>query len=143
MKPLPLFLFSALVGIVTLGVILGDRTKTDVLSIEQAPPQENTTEAAIEATLAVGEKTYSVSLPEGSSVYDLMVRAQETSDFHFKGREFSGLGFFVQELNGVAENPRQGMFWIYYINGEKAKVGISAYAVKADDIISWKYEHEE
>ena len=72
-----------------------------------------------------------------------MVKAQETSDFQFKGREFPGLGFFVQELNGLAENPRQGTFWIYYINGEKAKVGISAYTVKADDIISWKYEHEE
>jgi hypothetical protein len=139
MKPLPLFLFSAFVGIVTLSTILGDRTKIDVLPLEEAPQQEN----AIEATLAVGEKTYQVSVPEGSSAYDLMVRAQETSDFQFKGREFPGLGFFVQELNGVAENPRQGMFWIYYINGEQAKVGISAYAVRADDIISWKYEHEK
>lgn len=139
MKPLPLFLFSALIGLTFLGVVSGDRTNTDVLSLQESQKQEN----FIEATLTVEGKIYTVSLPEASSVYELMARAQETSDFQFKGREFPGLGFFVQELNGVAENPRQGTFWIYYINGEKAKVGISAYAVKADDIISWEYEHEE
>lgn len=139
MKLLPLFLFSALVGVATFSTILGDRTKTDVLSIPQSQEQEN----LIEATLTVADKTYRVSLPEGSSGYDLMAKAQETSDFQFKGREFPGLGFFVQELNGLAENPRQGTFWIYYINGEKAKVGISAYTVKTDDTISWNYEHEE
>ena len=139
MKPLPFFLLSAFVGIVTFSSILGDRTKTNVLSIPESQEQDN----LIEATLRVADKTYPVSLPQDSSVHDLMVKAQETSDFQFKGREFPGLGFFVQELNGVAENPRQGTFWIYYINGEKAKVGISAYTVKADDTISWKYEHEE
>ena len=139
MKPLPFFLLSAFVGIVTFSSILGDRTKINVLSIPESQEQDN----RVEATLRVADKTYLVSLPQDSSVHDLMVKAQETSDFQFKGREFPGLGFFVQELNGVAENPRQGTFWIYYINGEKAKVGISAYTVKADDIISWKYEDEE
>ena len=139
MKPLPFFLLSAFVGIVTFSSILGDRTKTNVLSIPESQEQDN----LVKATLRVADKTYPVSLPQDSSVHDLMVKAQETSDFQFKGREFPGLGFFVQELNGLAENPRQGTFWIYYINGEKAKVGISAYTVKADDTISWKYEHEE
>lgn len=139
MKLFPLFLFSALVSIVTLSTILEDRTRTDVLSLQESQEQEK----LIKATLRVADKIYPVSVPQGSSVSDLMAEAQETSDFRFKGREFPGLGFFVQELNGVAENPRQGTFWIYYINGEKAKVGISAYTVKADDIISWNYEHEE
>lgn len=141
-----LLLFSIVLlgGGVAVLASLGDRTKTDVLPIQESQEQENPEPVEwIEATLTVGERVYTVSLPKGSSAYDLMVKVQGTSDFQFKGREFPGLGFFVQELNGVVENPRQGTFWIYYINGEKAKVGISAYAVKTDDIISWKYEHEE
>lgn len=139
MKPLPLFLFSAFIGIVTLSTVLGDRTKTDVLSLEKAPQQEN----YIAATLAVGERTYQVSVPEGSSVYDLMMRAQATSDFQFRGKEFPGLGFFIQNINGLEQSPRTGKYWVYYINDIKAEVGISVYTVKAYDIISWKYEDEE
>jgi hypothetical protein len=136
MKPLPLFLFGLLIGLLVLGVISEDRTNKDVLPIQEQ-------ESFIEATLAVKEKTYLVSLPQGSSVYDLMVEAQETSDFDFKGKEFPGLGFFIQEINGLEQSPRLGKYWIYYINGKKAEVGISAYTVNNHDIISWKYEDEE
>jgi len=149
-KPFPLFLFSALIGLVSLGIILRDRsfdseslrldeTNTHVLSSQESQEQGN----LIEATLAVEEKTYAVSLPKGSSAYDLMVKAQETSDFQFRGQEFPGLGFFIQEINGLEQSPRLGKYWIYYINGKKAEVGISAYTVNIHDIIAWKYEDEE
>ena len=117
----------------------GDRTNTYVLPIQESQGQEN----LIEATLIVEGKTYLVSLPEGSSAYDLMVKAQETSDFQFRGKEFPGLGFFIQEINGLEQNPRIGKYWIYSINGRKAEVGISAYTVNSHDIITWKYEDEE
>ncbi len=136
MKPLPLFLFGSLIGLVTLGIISGDRTSIDVL-----PSQEQ--QAFIEATLAVEEQTYAVSLPMGSSAHDLMVKVQESSSFTFRGQEFPGLGFFIQEINGLEQSPRLGKYWIYYINGKKAEVGISAYTVNNHDIILWKYEDEE
>ena len=136
MKPFPLLLFSALIGLVVLGVVLGDRTKTDVL-----PSQEQA--RFFEVTLLVEEKAYQMSVPQGSSVYDLMLRARETSDFQFRGKEFPGLGFFIQEINGLEQSPRLGKYWIYSINGRKAEVGISAYTVNTHDIISWKYEDEE
>lgn len=139
MKPLPLFLFSALIGLAVLGVVSGDRTSVDVLPIQESQEQEN----LIKATLAVEEKTYVVSLPKGSSAYDLMVQAQESLDFQFKGKEFPGLGFFIQEINGLEQSPRLGKYWVYYVNGAKAEVGISAYTVNSNDIISWKYEDEE
>lgn len=135
-KSLPLFLFSVLIGLVVLGIVLKDRTYTDVLSI---PEQDR----SFEVTLLVEEKAYQVSVPQDSSVYDLMRKAQETSDFQFRGKEFPGLGFFIQEINGLEQSPRVGKYWMYYVNGKKAEVGISAYMVKADDIISWKYEDEE
>lgn len=139
MKPLPLFLFSALIGLVVLGIVSGDRTSTDVLPHQETQDQEN----LLKATLAVEGKAYSVSLPKASSVYDLMVVAQETSDFQFRGKEFPSLGFFIQEINGLEQSPRLGKYWIYYINGKKAEVGISAYTVNINDIISWSYEDEE
>lgn len=139
MKPFPLFLFSALIGLAVLGVVLRDRTNTNVLSIQEAQTQEN----LIEAELKVADKTYLVSLPKESSVYDLMAKAQETSDFQFRGKEFPGLGFFIQEINGLEQGPRLAKYWIYYINGKKAEVGISAYTVNDHDIILWEYEDEE
>ena len=139
MKPLPLFLFSALIGLIVLGIVSKDRTNENVLPIQESQEQENFIEAALE----VGEKTYQVFLPKDSSAYDLMAKAQETSDFSFRGQEFPGLGFFIQEINGLEQSPRIGKYWIYYINGKKAEVGISAYTVNNHDIISWKYEDEE
>lgn len=139
MKPLPLFVFSALIGLVVLGVVSRDRTQVDVLPVQESQGQEN----VIQATLVVEDRTYAVSLSEGGSAYDLMVKAQETSDFQFRGKEFPGLGFFIQEMNGLEQSPRLGKYWIYYINGTKAEVGISAYTVNLHDIISWRYEDEE
>ena len=144
MKPLPLFLFGIFIGLVTLGIISRDRTNTDVLPLQPVDPSQGQEQQALtEATLAVGEKTYVLSLPEGSSVYDLMVQAHTTSDFQFRGQEFPGLGFFIQEINGLEQSPRLGKYWIYYINGKKAEVGISAYTVNNHDIILWNYEDEE
>lgn len=139
MKPLPLFLFSALIGLTVLGIVSRDRTSTDVLPLQESQIQEN----FIEAKLRVVDKTYTVSLPKGSSAYDVMAKVQETSDFRFRGKEFPGLGFFIQEINGLEQSPRLAKYWIYYINGKKAEVGISAYTVNEHDIISWNYEDEE
>lgn len=134
-----LFSVVLLGGGVAVLASLGDRTRIDVLSFAKAPQQEN----SITATLAVEGRTYQVSLPEGSSAYDFMVKAQETSNFQFGGKEFPGLGFFIQEINGLEQSPRAGKYWIYYINGRKAEVGISAYTVNDHDIILWRYEDEE
>lgn len=154
-KPLPLFFFSMLIGLVALGVVSGDRTNIDVLPLRESQIQEDLIDSStslrvnpepvewIEATLTVEEKTYLVSLPKGSSAYDFMAKAQQTSDLQFRGKEFPGLGFFIQEINGLEQSPRLGKYWIYYINGKKAEVGISAYMVNNHDVILWEYEHEE
>jgi len=98
---------------------------------------------SISAILEVNDRRYEVSLPQGSSVYALMVAAKDQYGFSFGGREFPGMGFFVEEINGLEQNPRAGKYWIYSINGRKAEVGISLYQLKTHDVISWKYEDEE
>ncbi len=91
-------------------------------------------------SLYVGDKEYKIALKENSSVYDLMLALKQSGQLDFKGRNSAGLGFFVEEINGVKNNPRDNTFWIYYINGKAAEVGISNYHLKPNDIITWKYE---
>lgn len=96
----------------------------------------------IQATLSAGGQNYEGWLPEGATVYDLMKVVAEQSEFEFRGKDFWGLGFFVEEINGIAQSPKEKMYWIYYVNGEKALVGVSQYVVQINDAISWKYEKE-
>ena len=99
-------------------------------------------EQGIQVVLEVPEKRYELVVSQASTAYQAMGAAQEQG-LDFKGRNFLGMGFFVQEINGLRENPRQGKYWIYYINSKKATVGVSTYIVQPYDVISWKYEDEE
>ena len=117
----------------------GDRTKEFVPSpLVQQIQQEN----LVEVTLEVGGSAYEVLVPQGSTTYDLMQKAQAEGKFRFQGRDFPGLGFLVEEIQGQRQNPRQGMYWIYSINDKKAEVGVSNYILKPYDVITWKYEKE-
>jgi hypothetical protein len=95
----------------------------------------------IEATLEVNNEKYEAEIPEGSTVYDLMLCLQKKyNNFSFSGREFSGLGFFVEEINGLKQDKDKGFYWIYYINNKVAPLGVSNYKLKNKDNITWKYE---
>ena len=118
----------------------------------RAVTNENELHIAVIALRAPGDDLL-LGVPEGSSVYEAMKIANETQvvetlpsqhrkpRFQFAGKDFgAGLGFFVQEINGVKENPGQGMYWIYYVNGKKASAGVSSVFLKQGDIVQWKYE---
>jgi hypothetical protein len=88
----------------------------------------------------VGEKKYEISVPEKSTVYELMDLLRLKNEISFQGKTASGLGFFVDEILGIKNNPSENTYWIYYINGKAAPVGISNYVLKPNDVINWKYE---
>lgn len=133
-----------LVGSIALlaSFVLGDRTPQSVptQTVQSAVLSQ---EKLVPLRLVAQENTYELFLLQGATAYDAMAIAQKEMGFSFQGREFPGLGFFVEEINGARQDPRTGKYWIYSINGKKAEVGISAYIVQANDIISWKYEDEE
>lgn len=87
------------------------------------------------------EKFETFALPQ-STVYDLMASLKNQGKIIFSGENYSGLGFFVKEINGVKNNPKTGEFWLYYINNKPAWVGVSGYELKPGDVISWKYIKE-
>jgi len=107
-------------------------------SVNSLPASQN---RQISAVLFVNEKKYEITLAENSSVFDLMQKLKNEADFSFNGQNYSSLGFFVQEINGIKNNPRTNQYWFLYVNNKKADQGASSIKVKANDIITWKYEN--
>lgn len=98
-------------------------------------------ETAIPVVLSIQGKKYELKVPQQSTVYEAMDLARKTSGLSFQGKDFGGLGFFVEEINGVPQN--HPMYWIFSINGKKSQVGVSQYKLQAGDVILWSYEQEE
>ena len=111
------------------------KTQIKSLLIKEGSTNENTKNVSL--TLNVFDKSYSIKTEEGINVYDAM-KSIEDKSFSFKAIEHPGLGYFVEEMNGVKGTP--GKYWIYYVNGKEASVGVSQYIIKNGDIISWKQE---
>ena len=72
-----------------------------------------------------------------TNVYDFMSKMQKEGKIDFKYKEYSGMGKFIEEINGIKNENKN---WIYYVNNIKADVGVSNYKINNGDIVSWKYE---
>lgn len=97
-------------------------------------------EILIDATFIAPGISYKARITENSNVYDLMNILRDVGIVSFTTKEFGGnLGLFVEQINGI-KNGTDNKFWIYYINGEEAKTGISNYTLNNNDVIEWKYE---
>ncbi|MDE2030765.1 MAG: DUF4430 domain-containing protein [Patescibacteria group bacterium] len=111
-------------------------------NIPKVTSETQTTQALknTEVTLSVLGNTYTTNLKNGATVYDAMLSIENTKDdnFSFVANNYSGLGYFVDEIDGVKGSP--GKYWIYYVNNKKASVGVSKYILKSGDVINWKQE---
>ncbi len=90
-----------------------------------------------------GEKyNLSLSNKQELTVYELMqfLTADSKKPFFFQTKEFAGIGHFVESINGIKNNQKENQYWIYYINGESANMGISQYKIQPNDKIEWRFE---
>lgn len=94
----------------------------------------------IAVTIIINNQTYPLNLPEKSTAYAAMVQLVADKKITVVFKEFSGLGYFVDEVDGVKTDGQSGKYWIYYLNGKPAQIGISNYILKNNDLITWKYE---
>lgn len=89
--------------------------------------------------LDVLDQSYQIQIKEGDTVYNAMQSLDDINkSFSFGGKKYIGLGFFVNTINGIKGSS--GLYWIYYVNGEEASVGVSKYILKSGDIITWNQE---
>lgn len=72
-----------------------------------------------------------------------MKQMRDTGQLTFSAKNYGELGYMIDGINGVANSTAIKKYWIYYINGNKAKIGVSAYSIQEGDVIEWKYEDEE
>jgi len=115
-----------------------------VVELEKAEtpkPVSAPAEEKINAVMIISGLKHEAAVKPGGSAYDLMNLLKMENKINFSGKNYSGLGFFVEEINGLKNNPL-GENWIYYVNGQPAQVGVSNYLIKNDDIIEWRYEKE-
>ena len=72
------------------------------------------------------------------TVLDAMNAQKAKGALLFDGREFPGLGFFVEEING--KRSADGYYWILYVNSMQSQTGVSQTFLSAGDVIEWRYE---
>lgn len=46
----------------------------------------------------------------------------------------------MTELEGIKQDKEKNQYWMYYVNGEMAEVGIGDYLPKENDQIEFRFE---
>ncbi len=92
------------------------------------------------ATLEISGARYQDKIQNNTSVYDFMEKLREKGQVNFKEKTYVGMGKFIDEINDIRGNG--SLFWIYYVNGKKAQIGVSNYKINPGDVVSWKYEKD-
>lgn len=90
----------------------------------------------ISITIIAGDKTLHIASYAGTSLYDALISAKANKQIEFSGKNYSGLGFFVTNINNLRNGNGKNLF--YYINNKEASVGVSSYLLKDGDTIEWK-----
>lgn len=93
---------------------------------------------SLKTVLEVEKERYESKIVGVISVYEFMQKLKEEEKINFKEKTYSGMGKFIEEINNIKNNGERN--WIYYVNGEKATIGVSNYKIKNGDTVSWKYE---
>ena len=115
-----------------------NNTQKEIIEETKIIPQKQTIEKGIQTILKVNDTKYVSEINKATSVYDFMNQLKNEGKITFKEKNYSGIGKFIQEINGLKSNGDN--YWIYYINGVEASIGVSNYKINPGDIVSWKYE---
>lgn len=108
------------------------------LTAKSIPGMEKTIEDAKtdSITLKVGELNIKLGILPGQTLYEILLAENNKKLVTFKGKEYTGMGFFVTDIGDLHEE--RSKYLMYYINGVEASEGISVYIPKSGDIVEWK-----
>jgi hypothetical protein len=111
---------------------------TQTTQTYQSAPRYDT-----QITITITSTTYDISVSEGASVYDALRLLAAAHPVDIKYKNFgTELGYMLQSINNTANDYRTKYYWIYYLNGKKATIGISNNILHSGDNITWQYEQE-
>jgi hypothetical protein len=139
-KKLILIIFLLLVCIVLIHIYKNPKEQVSTsapLLNSQTPTINNNNPIKI-----IPEKNNLEFIYKGSTeitVYDYMLQLENEGKMNFETKTYSGMGEFVETINDIKNAEKN---WIYYVNGQKATVGVSNYKINYGDIVSWKYEKD-
>ncbi len=101
----------------------------------------------VQVTLAIDtesrKREFPMEMEENSTVFELLQKASNKHGFTFSYSSNAAYGIFVEELDGVRNNPYTSKYWLYYINGKYASVGASSQRLSEGDVILWRYESSQ
>lgn len=141
-KTLRLVLGIIAIGLVVCGAIYLSSAVRERSQEEAKTTSEETKEITVTLIVEVEsegiDKTYSVNLEENSTVFEMMEKAKEKG-FIFNYSE-SDLGVLVDEIVEIKNDSESGKYWVYYLNGEMAQVGVSEQKLQDNDQILWRFE---
>ncbi|MFA7244743.1 MAG: DUF4430 domain-containing protein [Candidatus Magasanikbacteria bacterium] len=95
------------------------------------------------ADFKVNDKNYRINFSEENIILEKLMQQlqnENKSEFIFQTKDYGSMGKFVTEINNLKNDNEKGLYWIYYLNGKSANIGISYQKVNSGDNIEWKYE---
>lgn len=113
---------------------------SDAENIEEIPLASNNSQEIAPFTLVVGDQSIEAVFAPNTTVYQAMSKFAAEGRITFQTIDYPGIGKFVNEINGIKNDQKKGIYWIYYLNGVSAKIGVSQSVLKPNDVITWKYE---
>lgn len=114
------------------------RTMARVPSEQKTQKEETDNQNTKSIVVVAGDTKINLFFSNDISLYEILTQAKNRNQLLFEGKNYPGLGFFVTDIGSL--HASDGKSLLYYINGEKANVGVSAYLLKDKDIIEWKLE---
>ena len=88
-------------------------------------------------TREINDIKYQSQIEGEINIADFMEKLKNEGKISFVEKNYIGMGKFVESINGIKNEDKN---WIYYVNGQKANIGISNYKISPRDVVSWKYE---
>lgn len=97
------------------------------------------TEAVTKETApATPARAHALTADTAGSVESLMQERHSSGSLTYTSRAYPTLGSFLESIDGLKN--QDGFYWMLYINGSSASVGMSHAQVVPGDRIEWRYE---
>lgn len=125
----------------------GSQTNLDQKPAEQDVAQNLSTSPSEvskkEATLSINfgqdqVKSFTLEFLPEKTVYNLLEELANQNKINLETKQYD-LGILIEAIDGI-KNGQDNKYWLYYVNGQMAPVGVTERKVSPDDKIEFRFE---